>query len=80
MPCSSHPEKNASKKQKKEGPVSLPKTLMVGGGERSRRTAFVTRGGLGAFLLLLAIVSVPQKNPSKTTVIVAVTCLGKKKD
>jgi hypothetical protein len=35
---------------------SLPKTPMVGGG-RSRRTAFVTGGGLGAFLL--AIASVP---------------------
>jgi hypothetical protein len=36
---------------------SLPKTPMVGGGGRSRRTAFVTGGGLGAFLL--AIASVP---------------------
>jgi hypothetical protein len=53
-----------SKKQKnKEGPVSLPKTPMGGGREISRRTAFVTGGSLGAFLLLLAIVSVPQKKP-----------------
>jgi hypothetical protein len=58
---------------------SLPKTPMVGG--RSRRTAFVTGGGLGAFLLLLAIASIPQKkNPSTATVIVAVTCVGKKRD
>jgi hypothetical protein len=50
------------------------------GRERSRPTAFVTGGGLGAFLLLLAIVSVSQKkNPSTATVIVAVTCVGKKK-
>jgi hypothetical protein len=49
------------------------------GRERSRHTAFVTGGGLGAFLLLLAIVSVPlKKNPSTTTVIVVVTCVGKK--
>jgi hypothetical protein len=49
---------------------------MVGG--RSRRTAFVTGGGLGAFLLLLAIVSVPQKKThSPATVLVAVTCVRK---
>jgi hypothetical protein len=36
---------------------------MGGGREISRRTAFVTGGSLGAFLLLLAIVLVPQKKP-----------------
>jgi hypothetical protein len=77
MPCSSHPEKMRVRKTKiKRDQIHCQKTLMVGG--RSRRTAFVTGGGLGAFLLLLAIVSVPQKKTHSTaTVLVAVTCVGK---
>jgi hypothetical protein len=60
MPCSSHPDKNASEKQKIEKD-QFHFQKKPRGREISRHTAFVTGGGLEALLLFLAIVSVPQK-------------------